>query len=654
MRRHSAAAATIAYALLTVTLTWPLARGISKDVPADFGDPLLNTWVLAWDAEHMLRAISGNPGALREYWNANIFHPHPLALAYSEHLTPQAAMILPVWALTKNPILCYNLVFMSTFLFSALGMFLFTRHLTSSTGAAFVAGLAFGFAPYRFGTMSHVQVLAAMWMPFTLLGAHRFFETRRLAPLAGAAGAWIAQSLSCGYYLLFFSPVLALYVGWEIVRRRVWMDTGIWIRLAVAGALATLATVPFLLPYVWLRQLGFTPRSLAETTLFSADVYGYATADIGLHLWGSLVRAWPKPEGSLFPGFTIGFLATLALFHCWRGARRASASLPQNIKPSQSGSIAALLELVLFLLCATLTGLLLGWTFQVTVFGVDLKITSIGRVLILGLLLFVVQLVISERARVTARGWFGSPVGCFALVSVFAFAMSLGPRIDSYGRTISAWNVYAAFYDFVPGFDGLRVPARFAMIVALGLATLAGFGAALFERRRHGVAWLALSALFIVAESWAVPIPVNVNSTDYEQGGLAALPGTVTRESGDPLVYRFLTGLPPASAVIELPFGEVAFETRYMFYSTLHWRRLVNGYSGGAPAQYGLWAERFKDVLDQPQPAWQAVIESRATHIVVHEGSYLEERGHQISEWVRAHGGRELAVFGSDRVFSVD
>jgi hypothetical protein len=654
MHRHSAAAATIAYALLTVTLTWPLARGITKDVPADFGDPLLNAWVLAWDAEHMLRAISGNPGALREYWNANIFHPHPLALAYSEHLTPQAAMILPVWALTKNPILCYNLVFLSTFLLSALGMFLFTRNLTSSPGAAFVAGIAFGFAPYRFGTMSHVQVLSAMWMPFTLLGAHRFFETRRLAPLAGAAGAWLAQSLSCGYYLLFFSPILALYVGWEILRRRVWADAGIWIRLVVAGALATLATVPFLLPYVWLRQLGFTPRSLAETTSFSADVYGFATADIGLRLWGNLVRAWPKPEGSLFPGFTIGFLATLALLHCWLGARHASASLPRNIKSVQRGIVAGLLELTLLLLGATLTGLLLGWTFQVTVFGVDLKVTSIGRVLVLGMLLFVVLLVISDRARATARGWFGSPVGCFTLVSVFAFVMSLGPRIDSHGRTIGGWNVYAAFYDFVPGFDGLRVPARFAMIVALGLATLAGLGATLFERRRHGLAWLALSALFIVAESWAAPIPVNINSTDYEQAGLVPLPGTVPRGSGGPVVYRFLAGLPPSSALIELPFGEVAFETRYMFYSTLHWRRLVNGYSGGAPAQYSLWAERFKDVLDRSQPAWQAVVESRATHIVVHEGSYLEGRGHQISEWVRAHGGRELAVFGSDRVFSVD
>ena len=92
-----------------------------------------------------------------------------------------------------------------------------------------------------------------------------------------------------------------------------------------------------------------------------------------------------------------------------------------------------------------------------------------------------------------------------------------------------------------------------------------------------------------------------------------------------------------------------------MFYSTLHWKRLVNGYSGGAPAQHSLWAERFgRCILDRPQPAWQPVVESRATHIVVHEGSYLEGRGRQISDWVCAHGGRELAVFGSDRVFSVD
>jgi hypothetical protein len=89
-----------------------------------------------------------------------------------------------------------------------------------------------------------------------------------------------------------------------------------------------------------------------------------------------------------------------------------------------------------------------------------------------------------------------------------------------------------------------------------------------------------------------------------------------------PPVYRLIAGLPPSSAVIESPFGEVAFETRYMIYSISHWRRLVNRYSGGMPDRSGLWAERFKEVLDKPAAAWQAVIESRATHIVVHEASF--------------------------------
>ena len=75
-------------------------------------------------------------------------------------------MVLPVYAITKNPILTYNAAFLSTFLLSALGMFLLVRNLTGCVSAAFLAGVAYGFAPYRFGTLAHLQVLSSMWMPF--------------------------------------------------------------------------------------------------------------------------------------------------------------------------------------------------------------------------------------------------------------------------------------------------------------------------------------------------------------------------------------------------------------------------------------------------------------------------------------------------------
>ncbi len=73
-----------------------MAAGLTRDIPWDLGDPLLNAWILAWDADRLLRFLGGDFDALRNFWNANIFHPEPLTLAYSEHLVAQAIQFLPV------------------------------------------------------------------------------------------------------------------------------------------------------------------------------------------------------------------------------------------------------------------------------------------------------------------------------------------------------------------------------------------------------------------------------------------------------------------------------------------------------------------------------------------------------------------------------
>ena len=124
----------------------------------------------------MLRFLGGDLGALRNFWNANIFYPEPLTLAYSEHLFAQAVQILPVYALTGNIILSYNLLFLSTFVLSGLGMFLFVREVTGSARAGFAAGLIYAFAPYRVPQFSHLQVISSQWMPFALYGLRRYFD----------------------------------------------------------------------------------------------------------------------------------------------------------------------------------------------------------------------------------------------------------------------------------------------------------------------------------------------------------------------------------------------------------------------------------------------------------------------------------------------
>ncbi|MBI4485327.1 MAG: hypothetical protein HY655_04895, partial [Acidobacteria bacterium] len=421
--------AFIAYTLLTLVLTWPLARGLTRDVPGDFIDPLLNTWIVSWGADHVERALTGDPGALGEYWHANIFAPHRFALAYSEHLTPQTLQILPVYVISRNPILCYNLLFLSTFVLSAFGMFLFVRELTGSTTAAFLGGLAFGFAPYRMGKLSHLQVLSSAWMPFALYFFRRFFVTRRIGPLAGGAASWIAQNLSCGYYLLFFSPLVGLYLLWELTVRRLWTDRRTLTCLGAMTAAVVALTMPFLWPYLRVRQLGFSPRSLVETSGFGADVYGFFTADSALRFWGSVARAWPTAEGALFPGLIVTVLSAVAVVEICRSAHREAAAA--------SNRAALVLALALGLASIIAIALLLGWSARIPSSRPLLRITSFPRALTFVVAIAGLLLVVSAGARSILTRVLASPAGFFCAATLFAAVMALGPDIYARGRLIA-------------------------------------------------------------------------------------------------------------------------------------------------------------------------------------------------------------------------
>jgi len=614
------------YLALTLGLTWPLVRGLTRDLPADLGDPLFITWVLAWDATHLGRGL----------WHANIFFPHPLALAYSEHFLAQAVQILPVYALTKNPILCYNLVFLSTFVLSGVAMFMLVRELTGSPAGGLVAGLAYAFAPYRFSNLPHLQVLSSAWMPLVFLGLRRFFETGRIRPLAGAGAAWLAQNLSCGYYLFFFSPAMAAYIVWDITTRGRWSDRQMLLRVGLMATAVLLLTLPFLLPYWQLRQTGLPPRPLDETIRFSADVHAYFTAAPDLWIDGRLMQDWPRSEGLLFPGLTITALACVAV---------ATSSVARYREPLRAMERIAVWGLVV--IGAIVVALTAGWTLRLP----GLKITSFARVGWTGLTLVCGLLVGSRPARRRFLDWFATPLAFFAVLTVCAIDLSFGPAIHAHGRTIAGWNPYALFYTFVPGFNGLRAAARFGMIVAFALAVLAGFASArLAASRWRFTVWIA--GALIVLEACSMPLPINYSSADYLQPGLAPLPATLETEASRTL-YAAVARLPDTAAIIELPLGEPAFDIRYMFYSTRHWKRLVNGYSGGQPVDYGLLDQSWRDVNTRPEQAWQAVMTTRATHAIVHEAYYAGNRGGQVTDWLRQHGAREIASFGPDRIFEL-
>ena len=638
------------YLAVALVFTWPLTAGLARDIPWDLGDSLLNAWILAWDAERILRVLSGDVGAIRNFWNANIFYPEPLTLAYSEHLVAQAVQVLPVYALTGNIILSYNLLFLSTFVLSGLGMFLFVREVTGSALAGFAAGLIYAFAPYRVPQFSHLQVISSQWMPFVLYGLRRYFVTRRSAALAGAGAALVAQNLSNGYFLLFFAPFVLAYALYEIATRNLWSDVRVWVALSTTAIVATALTVPFLLPYLELRRLGFGPRVLNEVKSFSADVFSYWTSPGESRLWGSLIRAYPKAEGDLFPSIGAIILSACGLAStvqiAWARARVEPTVPSYRLRPVLWILLFAAAVYSLFVL------LILSGNGFSRIGPLPISVRNLWRNFRLLAAIAGVLLLISPRARAFARQWVGSLGAFVAIAAAAAFLLSLGPEIRSAGRLISDTGPYHFFYSHVPGFDGLRVPARFAMLVMLFVSIGAGLGAAALETRlRRGGAVAVVIAAFAVAEAFAAPIVINGT---LAEGRYATPPARVYTGDEVPGVYRFLKSLPaPGTVVVEFPLGEWAYELRYVFYSTAHWHPLLNGYSGHFPLSYNMNATHLRNPLDYPDASWATLMRSGATHAVVHGPYYRDDEGDRIGRWLVDKGARELGEFDGDRVFAL-
>ena len=67
----------------------------------------------------------------------------------------------------------------------------------------------------------------------------RYLDRGRRRALVGGVAALLAQQLSCGYYLVYFSPFVALYLAWELTARRRWRDRRLLLSLGRRGASRT-------------------------------------------------------------------------------------------------------------------------------------------------------------------------------------------------------------------------------------------------------------------------------------------------------------------------------------------------------------------------------------------------------------------------------
>jgi len=171
-------------------------------------------------------------------------------------------------------------------------------------------------------------------------------------------------------------------------------------------------------------------------------------------------------------------------------------------------------------------------------------------------------IVLAAIGLVVARKRGSGPLAAAAAATLVAgFVLSLGP--DGI-----RW-LYATLHAYVFGFQAIRAPARFAVLVTFALATLAAIGARELTERPRG-AWIGMALLALLA-------------IEYVPGPLAWTPAPPLTSQ----VSAWLATQQTPGAVVYLPMGGDLENTPYMLEALGHRRPIVNGYSGQRPPFFG-------------------------------------------------------------------
>jgi hypothetical protein len=188
--------------------------------------------------------------------------------------------------------------------------------------------------------------------------------------------------------------------------------------------------------------------------------------------------------------------------------------------------------------------------------------------------------------------------------------------------------IHPYLYEWFLPFRGLRVPARFAMLVGLALAVLAGFGAArlvgLLQRRR----WKILLVVVLCGVILAEPRP------KFDAMPLPRVPP----------VYNWFQGRPTA-AIVEVP-AWYPISATYLYYSTFHWQRIMNGSSGSIPASYRSFHAAMKEFPDES--AISVLRSSGVSYAVIHEEFYGTAAYHEMLERISRSSSLVLMHAASD------
>ncbi len=567
------------FTILSIAMLWPLPKHMSDTLISEV-DPLLNTWIFAWDIHQLFT----DPFHL---FDANIFFPLENTLAFSEHMIVLSLIAMPVVLVSGNPILGYNFVQLLSFILCGFAAYLLVFHLTRNKTAAFFAGFIFAFHPFRFRQIGHIQNISVFWTPLCLLHLHKFLKRPVWKYALLFALFFVFQALSCGYMGVFLSLLVGAAVLYYLLFTPKKEILPVLKKFVMVSLLAALVIAPFLYPYLQVEKEHEFKRTVENNIRISANIMSYATLsrlkqDIPYYPISQKVRYTLhrereeilRPLGKgLFPGVITLILVVFAFALPFSHGKRAP-----DLRFRREHIIyrtARKVCLIAILVCTILAFFIVVYRVKgISLLGIDFRSVQLTLPVYLILLFFLIWLVLS---RFSVGGFedgkkrFLIHRNFYLSIAVFSFFLSFGPKIYYLYYDLGE-GPYMFLFEHVVFFKGIRAPERFGILLMLGLSVLAGFGMfrlmKLLKKRAQTVFGLIVSGL-LVYEFICVPLPFF----------------QIPREPD--AVYKWLASDREQYGILEYPLETLQQDKYYMYWSTFHWKKLANGSSGFNPERTG-------------------------------------------------------------------
>lgn len=205
----------------------------------------------------------------------------------------------------------------------------------------------------------------------------------------------------------------------------------------------------------------------------------------------------------------------------------------------------------------------------------------------------------------------------FASISLLGLILSLGPVLHLGRQTIHSPSLiplpYALFYYLIPGFQGFRNSARWEVLFIIGAAVIIGIVLSKVLKKYSLNKKIVIYAVLI----FLCVIELNHPMTFVKIRGADNFPQE----------HKWLATTAPEIKYIEMPiynwdmYDYATIELERMYFTTIHFRRTVNGGGGFTPPA---WQEMVYE-LNETFPSRQAVRRLNdldLNYLIVHKNEY--------------------------------